>query len=78
MLCTSVETMGKMWVAELDEERPIIRSKDENDWASVEPLTMSEVFQNTVNRIGYRKCIVVGGVGKGGWFGYGLSKKWRW
>ncbi len=49
--------MSRMWITELHEERSIIRSKDE----PIEPMTMCEVFQKTVNRIGYRKCIVVGG-----------------
>ncbi len=70
--------MSRMWITELHEERTIIRSKDENDVASMEPTTMCEVFQKTVNRIGYRECVVVGGVGRGWWFGYGLRKRWRW
>ncbi len=55
------------WITELHEERSIIKSGDKDDNPTlIEPMTMCEVFQRTVNRIGFRKCIVVGGVGGGG------------
>ncbi len=54
------------WITDLHEERSIMKLTDEDDSpASVEPTTMCEVFQSTVDRIGFRKYIVVGGVGGG-------------